>query len=85
MRLEDIPRFINAARKELPAHLMIQTPETDPSVRLPIYKVRDLNSFIVEFADDFTRPYNKGLYVDIFPMMPYPSFSRKFVKRVTKG
>ena len=54
-------------------------------MRLPIYKVRDLNSFIVEFADDFTRPYNKGLYVDIFPMMPYPSFSRKFVKRVTKG
>ena len=85
MRLEDIPRFINAARKELPPHLMIQTPETDPSVRMPIYKVRDLNSFIVEFADDFTRPYNKGLYVDIFPMMPYPSFSRKFVKRVTKG
>ena len=78
MRLEDMPRFIEAARKELP-------PETDPSVRLPIYKVRDLNSFIVEFADDFTRPYNKGLYVDIFPMMPYPSFSRKFVKRVTKG
>lgn len=85
MRLEDIPRFINAARQELPPHLMIQTPETDPSVRLPIYKVRDLNSFIVEFADDFTRPNNKGLYVDIFPMMPYPSFSRKFVKRVTKG
>ena len=85
MRLEDLPRFVRAAQEELPGHLMIQTPATDPSVRLPIYKVRDRNSFIVEYADDFTRSYCKGLYVDIFPMMPYPSCSRRFIKRVAKG
>lgn len=85
MRLTDLPRFVEAARRELPAHLYIQTPSTDPNVRLPIYKVRDTNSFLVEAGDDFARPYGKGLYVDIFPMMPYPAASRKFIKRVAKG
>lgn len=36
-------------------------------------------------ADDFTRPYGKGLYVDIFPMMPYPSVSKSFIRRVARG
>ena len=85
MRLTDLPRFVEAARGELPHHLYMQTPDTAPNVRLPIYKVRDTNSFLVENADDFTRPYGKGLYVDIFPMMPYPSCSKAFIKRVTKG
>lgn len=85
MRLEDLPRFVKAARCELPKHLYIQTPDTDPNVRLPIYKVRDTNSFLVEGGDDFARAYGKGLYVDIFPMIPYPSCSKAFIKRITKG
>lgn len=85
MRLEDLPRFTEACQKELPEHLYLQTMETDPSCRLPISKVRDKESFLVEYADDFTRPYGKGLYVDIFPMIPYPSVSRKFVKKVAGG
>ncbi len=85
MRLEDLPRFVEVARRELPDGLYIQTPTTDSSVRLPIYKVRDKNSFLVEMADDFTRPYGKGLYVDIFPMMPYPSVSKSFIRRVARG
>jgi len=84
MRLSDLPRFGEAAR-ELPPHLFLQTPQSDPAVRLPIWKVRDRRSFLVEGSDDFSRPYAKGLYVDIFPMMPYPSVSRAFVKRVTRG
>lgn len=85
MRLEDLPHFVEVAKQELPEHLYIQTPDTDRNVRLPIFKVRDKDSFLVENADDFTRPYGKGLYVDIFPMMPYPSCSKAFIKRVTKG
>ncbi len=85
MRLEDLPRFVEAARRELPPHLLMQTPETEPEVRMPIFKVRDRESFLVEGADDFTRSYCKGVYVDIFPMIPYPSFSRAFVKRVARG
>lgn len=85
MSIEDLPRFVEAAKRELPDSLYIQTPDTDPNMRMPIYKVRDRNSFLVENADDFTRAYGKGLYVDIFPMLPYPSCSKNFIKRVTKG
>lgn len=81
----DLLRFTEAARRALPPHLFMQTPATDPSMRLPICKVRDRRSFLVEHGDDFTRPYAKGLYVDIFPMMAYPSFPRGFVRRVARG
>lgn len=85
MRRDDLPRFISAAQKELPDDLEMQCPDTDPTVRLPIFKVRDRHSFLVEADDDFSRPYAKGLYVDIFPMIPYPSFSAGFVKKVARG
>lgn len=85
MRKDDIPRFVEAAKRELPEGLFLQTMETDPSCRLPIIKVRDLNSFVVEYGDDFRRSYQKGLFVDIFPLLPYPDVSRKFCKRIVKG
>ena len=85
MRKDDIPRFVEAARRDLPPHLFMQTMETDPSCRLPIIKVRDLNSFVVEYGDDFRRDYQKGLFVDIFPLMPYPDVSRTFCKRIVGG
>lgn len=85
MREEDLPRFAEACRTELPDHLYLQTTDTEPACRLPICKVRDKESFLVEYADDFTRPYGKGLYVDIFPMIPYPSVSRRFIRRVAGG
>ena len=85
MRLEDLPRFSEACQKELPGNLYLQTMETEPACRLPISKVRDKESFLVEYTDDFTRPYGKGLYVDIFPMIPYPSVSPRFIKRVAGG
>lgn len=85
MRQEDIPRFVEYAKDELPENLFIQTKETDPTCRFPTYKVRDRNSFVVEYSDDFTRPYQKGLFVDIFPMLPYPTVSRSFCKKITKG
>lgn len=85
MRQEDIPRFVEAAEKELPKGLFLQTPQNQPESKEPIIKVRDLNSFFVEPSDNFSADYEKGLYVDIFPMIPYPSVSKGFVKRLTKG
>lgn len=85
MRRADALRFVALACDELPPHLFMQTPQTDPTVKFPILKVRDLDSLIVEHGDDFRLPYAKGLYVDIFPMVDYPSVSRGFVKRVARG
>jgi lipopolysaccharide cholinephosphotransferase len=85
MRKEDMKRFIEVAKKELPEGMFLQTKETDPTFNSSITKVRDTNSFMVEYSDDFSKPYQKGLFVDIFPMIAYPSFSRTFCKKIAKG
>lgn len=84
MALPDMERFVEIAPAELPETLFLQTPANEPT-KEPIVKVRDLNSFYVEGSDNFDAPYQKGLYVDIFPFIPYPGVSRGFVKRVTRG
>ncbi len=85
MPREALPRFIEAALRELPPHLFVQTPDTEPEVRLPFYKVRNLNSFIVEAGDDFSLDYAKGLFVDIFPMEPWPTLPYRLSKRLARG
>ena len=85
MRQDDLERFINIAPAELREGLFLQTPQTEPESKEPIIKVRDLNSFYVEGADNFAADYQKGLYVDIFPMIAYPTLPRQWVKRITLG
>ena len=77
MPYELFERFVKVAQKELPDHLFVQTPKTEPSLRQFMCKVRDLNTYMVEPNDDFTQPYAKGLYINIFPMKAWPSFPRK--------
>ena len=79
MRQEDLERFINIAPEELREGLFLQTPQNEPQSKEPIVKVRDLNSFYVEGADNFAADYQKGLYVDIFPMINYPTLPKQLV------
>lgn len=85
MRKEDMERFVQIAKKELPEGMFLQNKETDPTFTPPMVKVRYTNSILVEFGDDFRLPYNKGLYIDIFPFIPYPNISRKACKAITRG
>ena len=85
MTLEALQDFIRVAPAELPATLFLQTPATDPTTKEPIVKVRDLNSLYIEAGDTFSAPYQKGLYVDLFPFIPYPSVPRSWVKRICRG
>lgn len=85
MPLADIDRFCRVAASELPGELFLQTRSTDPDVVAPVVKVRDRGSLLVEPGDNFARGYAKGLYVDIFPMRPYPAVGRSFVRRVARG
>ena len=85
MPLADIDRFCRVAASELPGELFLQTRTTDPDVVAPVVKVRDRSSLLVEPGDNFARGYAKGLYVDIFPMRPYPAVGRSFVRRVARG
>lgn len=85
MRKEDMDRFCKVAMEELPNNLFLQTMETDPESKTPIVKVRDLNSIFIEFGDSFNLNYQKGIFVDIFPFVDYPTISRSLTKKITRG
>ena len=85
MPLKGLKKFIEIAPNELSKNLFLQTPETDPSNKEPIIKIRDLNSLYIEAGDTFSAPYQKGLYVDIFPFIDYPTIPRSWVKKLCKG
>ena len=81
----DMDRWAAVAQKELPDHLFLQTPETDTEIPLPVCRVRDITTLLVEEDDDFARHYAKGLYVNIRPMHTWPSFSDGFAQKVASG
>lgn len=85
MPAADMQKFIEVAPAELREGLFLQTPQSDPSHKQPIIKIRDLNSLYVEFGEDFNADYQKGLFVDIFPFIDYPNVPKSYVKTLTKG
>lgn len=85
MKQEDLKRFLKIAPKELPPYLMLQTHETDEGVKKFQYKVRDLNSFFVDSDDDNRGSYQKGIFVDIFPFVNYPSHFQGVTKKITRS
>lgn len=85
MTLEDMQAFVKVAPAELPDTLFLQTPESDPTSKEPIVKIRDLNSIYIEAGDTFSVDYQKGLYIDIFPFIDYPTVPRPWAKKLCKG
>lgn len=77
----DAPRLCEALDRHLPPTMVLER----PTAKTPIYKVRCLNSFFVEYADDFTTSYPKGVYIDIFLKEDAPTVSRRFAKKVARG
>ncbi len=84
MMTEDFNKFKEIAPKELPPTLFLQTKESDPSYDMLVNKVRDRNSFFVTQHEDFTKDYQKGLFVDIFEVKPYPSVPKKLQKGILR-
>lgn len=84
MTRDELKRFLEVAPQELPRWLFVQTQATDPSYRLSFCKVRDNNSFFITQHEDFTRDYNKGLFVDIFEVIPYPTVNKKLQKKIMR-
>lgn len=81
---EGLKRFCEVAQAELPDTLFLQTPQTDPTSKEPITKVRYLNSLYIEPADQFDAPYHKGVFVDIFPFVPCPSMPQWMLRTVAR-
>lgn len=84
MPLADLKRFLLLAPGEIPEDIVLQHKGSDPGYPFPFVKLRDTNSFYVEYSDDFRIPYAKGIYMDIFAFIPYPSISRKVVRFFTR-
>lgn len=80
MPKDDFEKFCKIAPLELPKHLFLQTPQTDPQYLMPVLKVRDNNSLFITRHEDFTKDYNKGLYIDIFVVTEYPNVKPKLRK-----
>ena len=81
MRKEDMERFIAVATNELGDNLTLQLPTKSE----PVTKIRDLNSFFIEPTDDLQAERYRGIFVDIFPFIDYPTISRRFAKYLTFG
>ena len=76
----DVPRMVEALRRELPPNLILP----DPPRSLPVWKVRCTDSFYAEPGDDFAALYNKGVFIDIFPQGDVPTLPRAFVRHVAR-
>lgn len=85
MTQEDLDRFNRVAAAELPSHLFLQNRNTDSEYRHTHTKVVDLNSFYVQPDDDFGTSSPKGLFVDIFPYMPYPAVPKALRRPLLRG
>lgn len=66
MRMDDLDRLMTI-QDQLPPHLYLQTHEKEPGFGLPIARVRDSLTTLIE-ADHCDRDINHGVYIDIYPL-----------------
>lgn len=66
MRIDDIEKLIEV-QDQLPAHLYLQTHDKEPEFGLPIVRIRDSSTTLIE-ADHYDRDINHGVYIDIYPL-----------------
>lgn len=91
MPVDDYNRFIELGQKELSDGYFLQTDKTDPWSNMGggMFKIRKDGTLFVHEFDDFRKDYHKGVSIDVFCDVPYPSVSRKtlkfFRKRICKA
>ena len=77
--------FIKVAPDILPKHYQLQTTKRGRrGCHYPV-KVRDCNSILLEPNSTISSNQANGVFVDIFPFIPYPTVSRGFARIVTKN
>ena len=85
MTQADMERFIQVAPSLLPAQYELQTLHNGRrKAKCPV-KVRDRNSILLEPNSALETDKACGVFVDIFPFIPYPTVSRRFAKITTKN
>lgn len=66
MRIGDLDKLVEV-QEQLPSHLFLQTHEKEPEFGLPIARIRDSSTTLIE-ADHCDRDINHGVYIDIYPL-----------------
>ena len=66
MRVDEVEK-LKEVQDQLPPHLYLQTHEKDPEFGLPIVRIRDSSTTLIE-ADLCDRDINHGVYIDIYPL-----------------
>ncbi len=66
MRIDDIDKLIEV-QDQLPSHLYLQTHDKEPEFGLPIARIRDSSTTLIE-EDHCDRDINHGVYIDIYPL-----------------
>lgn len=91
MTTESYNRFKEIAPTELGPDFILQTEKTQPFARQGrgMFKVRLKNTMYLMQHDSVRQPYSKGLFVDVFDSVPYPTMNRRFfkflVRRISKS
>ncbi|WP_133128591.1 LicD family protein [Legionella nagasakiensis] len=80
--------FLRLAPQEIPEHMWLQTPHTDPgyfNFCVPL-KIRDRNSRFIEAHETGKEPYQQGIFIDVFvyDSMPVDVRLRKRYKFMAK-
>lgn len=84
MPSDELHRFLEIAPKELPKNMFLQTQSSDPSFYCTTNKVRDNNSLCITPGTDFSKDFNKGLFIDIFEVVPYPDVQPHLQKTIMR-
>ena len=81
MMRPDYDRLMSLFPRELPAHLALQSHETDPSYFFFYAKVRDRRSILSE-GNNYDRMWQeRGIYIDIFPLERQPLWLHRLSER----
>lgn len=86
MPTQDFRRFQELGTQELQEGFFLQNEKTDPGSDMSggIFKIRKDNTFFVNDFDNFRRDYHKGIAIDVFESVPYPTLPKKtfhFIRR----
>jgi lipopolysaccharide cholinephosphotransferase len=84
MPTRDYRKFLEMGQSSLKEGYFVQTEDTDPGcmmkVNAGLFKIRKTDTLFINDFDSFRSDYNKGLSIDVFENVEYPSVPYKFYK-----
>ena len=82
MPYKDFKKLLKLSKDKFPLNVELQSPK---QCNQHFAKLRDCNSTFLENNEHLSINYNQGVYIDIFPMVPYPNFSKeKRIKEINR-